>query len=411
MAAFRFGNVRRRPVEVAGWILLVLAAAACSSGHAGPSREGSARAKTRDLTVRRGRFQDRFLLTGQLVAVHADNLVVPPIPSWQTTIRWLEAEGAVVKSGQRLVEFDTASFAQDFGEKHLAWDLAQNDLDQATADRATQQGEKQFLVEQRTIGVERAKIKASIPAEFVRGREYQDNQLALTRAVTDLEKAQEDLRAYDASSAETVEQKRIALDKARRELDAARQAMDGMVLTAPRDGILVVADHPWQGRKIQIGDSVWVGLPVVSLPDLGAMRVEAMLSDVDDGRIAPGLPAICVLDAYPDHPYSGRVAEITPVAQEAARRSLRRAYNVRVELDASDADRMRPGMSVKVEVRPAAREGVLLAPREGLDFAGPQPRARLDSGQLVDVKLGPCNSEECIVEGGVEDGVRLRSQG
>ncbi len=410
MARFCFGRVHQGPVAAAASALL-LAVTGCSSGHAGPTGTGLSLAAPRVLTVHRGRFEDRFLLTGQLVAVHADNLAVPRMPSWQTTIRWLESEGSVVKAGQKVVEFDTASFAQDFGEKRLAWQQAQNDLDQAAADRVSQRAEKEFQVEQRSIAVEKAKIKAAIPAEFVRGKEYQDNQLTLTRAVTELEKAQEDLRAYDASSAETVQQKRIALEKARRELDAGRLAMDGMVLNAPRDGILVVADHPWHGRAIQIGDSVWVGLTVVSLPDLGAMQVEAKLSDVDDGRISPGLPAICVIDAYPDHPYSGRIAEITPVAHEAAGRSLRRAYNVRVALDASDADRMRPGMSVKVEVRPTALDNVLLAPREGLDFAGPRPRARLESGGFVDVTIGPCNSDACVVEGGVEAGVRLRPQG
>jgi multidrug resistance efflux pump len=411
MAAARFGGTQRAPVIAIGSFVLITLAAACSAGRADPVGKGSPADGHRELVVRRGRFEDRFLLTGQLVAVSADNLVVPRIPSWQTTVRWLEAEGTVVKTGQKVVEFDTASFAQDLGEKRLAWEQARSDLDQAEADRETQKAEKEWDVAQRSIAVEKAKIAAEIPAEFVRGKEFQDNQLALARAQTELDKAREARSAYDASSAETVRQKTIALEKAKRELDAAGLAIDGMVLTAPRDGILVVADHPWQGRKIQVGDSVWVGLPVVSLPDLSAMQVAAKLSDVDDGRIVPGLPVVCYLDAYPDRPYAGRIAEITPVAQEAAGRSLRRAYNVRVTLDASDAVRMRPGMSAKVEVRPEARDGVLLAPRAGLDFAGARPRARLTSGKEVDVTLGACNLDACIVEGGVEDGARLKGGG
>jgi multidrug resistance efflux pump len=391
--------------------LLVLVTAACSSGRANLAETTSPAPESRDLTVRRGRFENRFLLTGQLIAVNADNLVVPRIPSWQTTIRWLEAEGAVVKAGQRVVEFDTASFAQDLGEKRLAWEQALSDLEQSEADRAGQRAEKEWEVAQKSIAVEKAKIAAATPPEFVRGKEYLDNQLALARATTELDKAGEDLSAFEASSAETVRQKTIAVEKSRRELDAADQAMDGMVLKAPRDGILVVADHPWQGRKIQVGDSVWVGLPVVSLPDLAAMQVEAKLSDVDDGRIATDLPVGCILDAYPERTYAGRVAEITPVAQEATGRSLRRAYNVCVMLERADTERMRPGMSVKVEVHPKPREGVLLAPRAGLDLAGKQPRARLSSGQVVDVTLGTCNRDVCVVFGGVAEGSRLKAGG
>lgn len=398
-------------MSVVAAALLCVAAAGCSAGHADPPAEARKTAVARDLAVHRGRFEDRFLISGQLVAIHADNLAVPRIPSWQTTIRWMEAEGTVVKAGQKLVEFDTSSFAQDYGEKVLARDQAESELEQAEADRAGAQADKEFQVAQKTIAVEKARIAAAIPADFIRGKEYQDHQMALKRAETDLEKAREDLAAQQTSSAETLLQKRIALDKARRELDAARLALDGMVLTAPRDGILVIADHPWQGRKLQTGDSVWVGLPVVSLPDLTAMRVDAKLSDVDDGRIAPGLPVACILDAYPDRTYTGRIAEITPVAQEEAGRSLRRAYNVHIELDKADSDRMRPGMSVKVEVRPPVREDVLIAPRSGLDFTGTAPRARLASGAAVEVKLGPCNADSCVIESGVEDGARLRSEG
>jgi multidrug resistance efflux pump len=386
-------------------------AAACSAGHAVPEGSGGDPGVPGELTVHRGRFEDRFLLTGQLVAVNADNLVVPRIPSWQTTVRWLEVEGAVVKTGQKVVEFDTATFAQELSEKRVASAQARSDLDQSEADRAAQRAEKTFAVAQKSIAVEKAKIAAATPAEFVRGKDYQDNQLALSRAETELEKAREDLAAFEGSSAETVVQKRIALEKSQRELEAARQAMDGMILTAPRDGILVVADHPWQGRKIQVGDSVWVGLPVVSLPDLSALQVEAKLSDVDDGRIATGLPVTCVLDAYPDRAYVARISEITPVAQEAAGRSLRRAYNVRIKLEAADIERMRPGMSVKVEARPEARENVLLAPRAGLELSGANPRARLISGQDVEVKLGPCNFDACIIDGGVPEGAKLRAGG
>src|SRR5204863_1360272 len=106
--------------------------------------------------------------------------------------------------------------------------------------------------------------------------------------------------------------------------------------------------------------------------------------------------------------FPGRIAEITPVAQEEVGRSLRRAYNVRIELDQGDPARMRPGMSVKVEVRPGAQDDVLLAPREGLDLAGASPKARLDAGGEVEVTLGPCNRDLCIVLSGLREGARLR---
>jgi hypothetical protein len=199
MACFWPGAAGERLCAPVGFILLLIAAA-CSAGHAVPEGSGEVQGASGELTVHRGRFEDRFLLTGQLVAVNADNLVVPRIPSWQTTVRWLEVEGAVVKTGQKVVEFDTATFAQELSEKRVASAQARSDLEQSEADRAEQRADKTFAVAQKSIAVEKAKIAAATPVEFVRGKDYQDNQLALSRAETELAKAREDLAAFEASS-------------------------------------------------------------------------------------------------------------------------------------------------------------------------------------------------------------------
>ena len=64
----------------------------------------------------------------------------------------------------------------------------------------------------------------------------------------------------------------------------------------------VVADFWREERKFQIGDTTWPGQTIASIPDLSLMEVLAWLPDVDDGRIAPGMHARCVLDTYPDAP-------------------------------------------------------------------------------------------------------------
>ena len=164
--------------------------------------------------------------------------------------------------------------------------------------------------------------------------------------------------------------------------------------------------HPnWrEDRKLQIGDTVWVGLPVMRIPDLTEMEVVARLSDVDDGKVTPRMTARCTLDTYPDVEFPGEVVEISPIAQEHGRRSLRRAFRLNVRLDRSDPERMRPGMSVKVEIEAPDHGPVLLAPRAGLDLASDPPTARLASGRRKEVELGACNPRDCIVECGLDEG-------
>ncbi len=205
--------------------------------------------------------------------------------------------------------------------------------------------------------------------------------------------------------------KEIEAEKNRRDLDTTEKGIAALTLRAPRGGILLVGQHPWEGRKFEAGDVTQPGWTVVELPDLGAMRVEAHLSDVDDGRLAAGAPGRCTLDAFPDLPFDGTVVELAPVAQAMAPRSLRRGFRVVVSLARTDPERMRPGMSVKVEVTGALVRGALLAPRAGLDLSGDEPAALLSDGRRAAVVLGPCDAHRCVVAGGLVPGQELRTRG
>jgi multidrug resistance efflux pump len=401
---------RKAALATLGAITL-LAVLVESAGCAGTPVEGSARAAGKaetPLAVRRGDLRSHLLLTGELAAAQSEELVVPRTPTWQLQIRWLEQDGAAVKKGQRAVEFDNSSFTSALEEKKLAVNAAGKDLARTEAEAHTARAEKAFTVQQKSTDLEKARIAAALPADLLAEREYQERQLAMRRAQVELAKAEVDLAAYDKASAADLEVHRISLEKSRREIRIAEQAIEALTLRAPRDGILLVGDHPFEGRKLREGDSVWVGLPVASLPDLSSMVVKAALSDVDDGRVLPGMEVLCTLDAYPGETFHGRVEDVAAVAQEAPRRPLLRSFPVRIRLDRSDARRMRPGMSVRVEALGTVVRNALLAPRAGLDLAADPPRARLAGGRTAEVRLGACTPTECVVEKGLREGDRLR---
>lgn len=376
-----------------------MACAACVD-----SRAGAAGAPV--LTARRGALRPRLLLTGELAAARALELKVPRTRTGQVQVRWMERDGTPVRAGQRLVEFDNTAFTSELEEKRLAASQAADELARKEAEAESNNAENVFLVEKNRTEVAKARLRANLPTEIFSAREVQDRQLDLKRAETALAKAEADLDAHRQESAAELKLQRIELEKSRREIREAEKAIAVLSLQAPRDGIVMTAEHPWEGRKFQEGDSVWPGLTVAVLPDLSSLVVDAELSDVDDGRIAPGMEASCTLDAYPSERFGCRVVEIAPVARERSSGSLRRYFPVRVTLDRLDR-RMRPGMSVRVEVLGPEVRG-LIVPREALDLSASPPQALLADGGAVEVRLGPCTAAGCLVEGKLEDGTPLR---
>jgi multidrug resistance efflux pump len=399
----------RRP-PTSGWPAALAVALACAvAGALACARpEPAAVAAEAGLVVHRGRLVERLLLTGELKAARAGDIVVPRTPTWQVQLRWLEVDGAEVEAGQKLFELDNTAVAGNLAERRLEAERAARELDRLAAQLQVQEAEAIFEVEEARVALAKAASQATVPEGLLSGRDHQERQLARERAATTLLKAEEELVALRRGAEADLAVQRLQLEKTRRDIEIAERAIAELAIAAPRAGILLVADHPWEGRKLQAGDNVWVGMTLGRMPDLSSLEVEAGLSDVDDGRVAVGDDGRCVLDAYPDLALDCRVEEITPVARESPGASLRRFFRVRLTLAAVDVERMRPGMSVKVELHRAADSESLLAPRAALDLAGREPRARLDDGSLVAVRLGACSSSACQVLEGLAEGARLR---
>jgi HlyD family secretion protein len=379
---------------------VALLAAGCFSGY---RTEADAKA----LRVRRGTFASDVVITGELRAARGEELAVPRLPQWQTTIKWIAPDGADIKQGERVVELDNSAFSANLDAKRHAVAQAQQELQQKEAEWNADTLDKQLDVERKRADYDKTKLDAAVPQEIVSARDFNDRQIKFKRAQVELAKAIDVLKSQRTSVKADRDNLLLSLQKAQRELTIDERAIDELILRAPRNGIVVVRDHPWEGRRLQEGDAVFVGFPLAQLPEMASLQVEADLADVDDGRIGAGMPATIVLDAYPNMSFPGRVASISAVAQESSRTSLRRAFHVIVALDRLDAARMRPGLSSRVVVHAMTQPNALLAPRAAIDFSGAKPRVRLVSGKTVDVILGACNAQECVVKSGLNEGETL----
>ncbi|MCO4771753.1 MAG: efflux RND transporter periplasmic adaptor subunit [Deltaproteobacteria bacterium] len=375
----------------------------------GPKSGGTGPAAV-EYAVTRGDITPQVLLSGEMDAVDSEALVAPQTPTWSLSISWMEEDGVPVKAGQKVMEFDSSALGTRLVEQRLQASQAASELDRTLADNAVDLAGKRFEVARQGLMLEKAQVRAAVPEDSLARREWQERQLELARVTSALSAAQESLATAEESARLAIDVRQIAMDKTVREIETGERAFESLTLRAPRDGLMLVADHPWMGRKLDVGDETWPGTTMLRLPDLTRMQVKATLPDVDDGRIAEGMKATCVLDAWPDRTFAGTVASLAPVASKVSRDSLRRNFAVIIELDEHDAEVMLPGMSVRVEVEGRAVNDVLLAPRAALDLGGEVPRARKANGSWVEVQVGICDAQVCEVLQGLADGDRLRDR-
>ncbi|MEM7352826.1 MAG: efflux RND transporter periplasmic adaptor subunit [Acidobacteriota bacterium] len=388
------------PVCLLAGTVLACAGSEASTGAA-PSEPAAGR-----LQVYRGDLVARVLLTGELEAEDGEQLVVPNTNTWPVQVRWLAEDGAEVRQGDKVAEFDDSQLAANLEEMIAQAIEAASRLSSLQAQAAGEEAKALLEIEKSRAAAEKARLEADVPAEMFPALEFQKWQLDWRKAELELAKTEAQLQATREAKVAEIDIQRIALEKARSQVVRSQSKIDLLVLHAARDGILILGTDPREGRMLQAGDSVFPGNVIARLPDLGSMIVSARLFDVDDGRIEPGMRVTATLDAFPDQTFTGQVREIDQIADQASRRSLRRFFRARIDLDELDVERMRPGMSVKVVIDDL-QEDVLLVPRPSLDWADAGSRALLADGSWVPVTLGACDRAACVVEDGLEEGAAL----
>jgi multidrug efflux pump subunit AcrA (membrane-fusion protein) len=390
-----------------------VAAAALASCRGSRADTGTPGARG-ELRVARKAVEDVFLLTGELSSVRSVSLNTPR-GEGELQIRWMAEDGAEVKEGDRLVEFDAARLIQTIEERRLKLRQAENDRESRERSAAAEVERKRVAVEKAQVEAEKARIDAEVPRELRPAVEWRKFQAAWQERKAALEKARLEREAYGASSRSEIATARAGEDKARRDVAAAERSLAGMSLLAPRAGIFLVGNF-WQWgpegpRKLQPGDTVWSGYPVGTIPDPTEMEVRAALAESDHGRIAPGMKGRCILDTYPDRVFEGRLEEVGSVAREGGGRgwfasATRPGFPVRVSLARSDP-LMRPGLSVRVEVVRGSWAAALSVPRGAVRFETDGPVVRRAGGETAKVSLSACTPLECVVESGLAEGDRV----
>src|SRR5450759_742630 len=134
-------------------LAVILLALSCVRGARQAQVAAPAAARKPVLALTRGYFTSHLVLTGELVARESAAMYVPETPVWQVAVRWMEADGAEVKKGQRVVEFDNSTFAATVEEKKLNLLVLQNDRLRQDAETESTVADKEFAVEQKKSDV------------------------------------------------------------------------------------------------------------------------------------------------------------------------------------------------------------------------------------------------------------------
>jgi hypothetical protein len=345
-------------------------------------------------------------MEGELVAVHSAEIGAPAVNEWEFKIASMASEGSEVKKGDPVLGFDTEKIQRLLDQKRAELKEAEGKLEQKALEvrMRTLELDQQIAVAAAENG--KAQLKAEVPEDLL-------GRVEAEKARLEHEGRSGDLRNFEAERAANLaraESERRTLsaqrDRARGRVAELEQSIERLTQRAPQDG-LVLHKADWRDLKKRVGDQIWRGEVVLSIPDLKEMRADAMVDEADGGQVAVGQGVILRLEARPDLDFSGRVRGIAHTVRRKSWRVPAKVFKVDVELERTDAAIMRPAMRFRGEIETGRLKGRLLVPREAvfLRESGPVVYVHRAWGWTeARVKLGRSNRQLVEAVDGLREG-------
>jgi HlyD family secretion protein len=290
--------------------------------------------------------------------------------------------------------------------------------------------------------------KKLLAQNFIKKSELEDHELAFESADVQLESAKTELTLYEkytfpmtntdhdtkvADAEREVEtakkrgestrgQKAVAVQQVEKRLKVQKdqlkerqEELENMTLKAPCPGIVVYGNpqEPWYRERVKVGNQVYGGYPLVTVPDLRVMQVRLQIHEADISKLKLAQKATVTTDSYPGVKLAGEVTKIASVAnsnEDWGGSSEVKKFAVEITIN-TDQLQLRPGISAKVEIHIDTREKVLFVPLQSVFAEDGAHWVHVQVGeapaQRREIKIGAANDNYMEVLEGLQEGDRV----
>jgi len=255
-------------------------------------------------------------------------------------LRVLVDEGATVKAGQPIVEFEADLIDLQIAQQEAR--VAQSKAALVKALRGPRMEEiARARAQHQNDERERVRQKAMLDSGIV-GRQSYD------AAATAEETSAQTLRELETGTRpEDIEAARAALNADEKQLGYLRRQRQETTVNAPADGVI-------ESMDLRPGDLVGANQPVAKMLEPSQLWVRVFVPEPELGRVKVGQAAMLTVDTFPKREFPGRVIEIrtqseyTPRNVQTLDQRMDQVFGVKVGID--PAPELKPGMAANVRL-------------------------------------------------------------
>ena len=287
--------------------------------------------------------------TGEIAAVNSKAFTLPRYGRnfYEMKVIGILEHGAILNEGDSILQLDPTDvkkFIVD-RETNLEAQVASFEMLKVNQENSVNEQESKMKNEIATFNLRQIELEAS---RFEPDRIKKIKELEFKQAEIRLEKEKKKLTLNKIIGDYNYRIQEIRVNQTKADIQNAYDILPALTIRTPISGVFQIAESRRTNNLLKVGDQIYPGANMASVPELKWMKVNTQINETDFLKIKLGQKVAVRLDAMPSVVFDGEIDYIGRLCYLKDNKSKQKIFDVEVRLLKVD-ERLKPGMTVSCE--------------------------------------------------------------
>ena len=279
-----------------------------------------------------GTFENSIIIDGYAEPLQSSAATCPP--RTEGVIAFLVEDGTFVNEGDVVCIVESQDLQTRYDQFLLSLENAEVGLNKTRADLAAQYALLEAQVKTNEAETKIANLD-SLQLKYSTPNQARIKELELERVTIDKNRHEKKLKALAVIQQSEIRRREMEIQQFANRVNSEKERVDALTVKAPKSGLAIREIYRMTGKKLQVGDPVWHLMPLVTIPELSAMKIKIAAPEVDYRYINIGDSVIYTFDAMPDNVAWGKITMKSPVGQQYKEGSKVKFFEIEASIDST----------------------------------------------------------------------------
>jgi len=356
-------------------------------------------------TVKITDFEDCLTIPGVVEATEAISFGCPRRADGYIT--YIVEDGITVNDSDIVCIIEDKDVNSRYSESSTNLEIAIAGLSKTKADLDLQYSLMEAQVKNNAAETDIANLD-SLQLQYLSPTQQKIKKLELEIVAIQKRKQQKKLRSLAIINQSELKKKEFEIQRLTSEIKSSKEQLDGLVIRSTKKGRIFRAMY-YKDRKVQIGDNVWNGMPVVNIPDLSKMKVKIIATEGDYKRISENDVVEYTFDAMPKNRAWGKIVKKAPIGQPIQQNSKIKVFEIEASVDTSKLT-PDPGLTTNCKIILKKIKNAIVIPQitifeqDSMKVVYVQKSGKYEMRQIL---TGPSSQKSAVVISGLQQNEKI----